>query len=66
MLEDVRLGYSYYRRTPGPIKAIISYNKTLNEELKDRRNDIVTLHDNQKFHYEKEGRLEKIINSKDR
>ena len=62
----MRLGYSYYRRTPGPIKAIISYNKTLNAELVDRRNDIITLHNNQKFHYEKEDRLEKTINSKDR
>jgi uncharacterized protein YigA (DUF484 family) len=30
-LEDVRLGYAYKRKLPGPIKAVKSRNKTLNE-----------------------------------
>ena len=31
-LEDVRLGYAYKRRLPGPIKAIKSYNNVLHQE----------------------------------
>ena len=60
-LEDVRLGYAYKRRLPGPIKAIKSLNFVQHKDIMQLRENIATLKDNQKVYHDETKRLERVI-----